>query len=254
MQPEVFIEWYYTFIHIAPFDALLFYAFRRQLRLGPVRTALGYFLLLAAEGLVQMQVPGAYNQRISLAFQLVYLVYDLWVIRVYFCEVLAIGLLTVPLSLLSFSAARLVELHWAFLLPDAASVLVISLFVLLFLPPSLWFIHHVLEPLLTLSEIRFWRYMAGYEILVIFLALLIDPFHMDSSPRVLVSRALLLASMLVYVQLMSYLCRQIRSRAYTQQQLSQVQACRNVNGAAMRRLWSTGGLPASCGMIFVIIW
>ena len=47
MQLESLVSLYYTFIHIAPFDGLIFYAFRRYLRLGAARTALGYLALLA---------------------------------------------------------------------------------------------------------------------------------------------------------------------------------------------------------------
>ena len=74
MQLESLWGFYYTFIHIAPFDGLIFYAFRRHLRFGAVPTALGYLGLLAVEGTVQAQLPGVYDQRVSLLFQLTYLV------------------------------------------------------------------------------------------------------------------------------------------------------------------------------------
>ena len=61
MQLESLVSLYYTFIHIAPFDGLIFYAFRRYLRLGAARTALGYLALLAVEGAVQVQLSGVYD-------------------------------------------------------------------------------------------------------------------------------------------------------------------------------------------------
>ena len=127
MQLESLVSLYYTFIHIAPFDGLIFYAFRRYLRLGAARTALGYLALLAVEGAVQVQLSGVYDQRVSLWFQLTYLVYDLWAIRAYGGKVLAVGLLTAPLSLLSFSAAAVAEQQWPLSVPEATGGVVIAL-------------------------------------------------------------------------------------------------------------------------------
>ena len=49
MQLESLVGLYYTFIHIAPFDGLIFYTFRRHLKMSFGRTILGYCCLLAVE-------------------------------------------------------------------------------------------------------------------------------------------------------------------------------------------------------------
>lgn len=224
MQLEAIVGFYYTFIHIAPFDGLIFYTFRRQLRLGASKTALGYFCLLALEGAVQAQLPGVYDQRVSLLFQLTYLVYDLWAIREFPCKVLAVGLLTVPLSLLAFSVANLAEKLWPLHIPDLAGGLMIALVFLLFLGPALYYIRQVLTPLLAIQEKNPWLYLAGYETILIFIALLIDPFHESTAPRVFVSRILLLAATIACIQVMAYLCQSIHSREYTRHLLNSVQA------------------------------
>lgn len=228
MQLESLVEFYYTFIHIAPFDGLIFYAFRRQLKMSAARTALGYLCLLAVEGIVQVQIPGVYDQRVSLLFQLMYLVYDLWAIRESSCKILAVGLLTVPLSLLSFSVATLAEKHWSLPIPDAAGGLMIALLFLICLKPALYYIRHVLEPLLTIEEKKPWRYLAGYETMLILIALLIDPFHESTAPRVFIARGLLLAGNIACVQIMAYLCQSIRSREYTHHMLNSVQLLQNI--------------------------
>ena len=223
MQLESIVELYYTFIHIAPFDGLIFYAFRRHLRMGAARTALGYLCLLALEGAVQTQFPGVYDQRISLLFQPVYLVYDLWAIRAFPSKILAVGLLTLPLTLLSFSAAKLAEQRWPMGIADMAGVMAITLLFLVFLGPSLYYIRRVLEPLLTIQEKKPWQYLAWYETMLIFITLLIDPFHESTAPRVFLSRGLLLAANIACVQIMAYLCQSIRSREYTHHLLNSVQ-------------------------------
>ncbi len=228
MQLEAIVGFYYTFIHIAPFDGLIFYTFRRQLRLGASKTALGYFCLLALEGAVQAQLPGVYDQRVSLLFQLTYLVYDLWAIREFPCKVLAVGLLTVPLSLLAFSVANLAEALWPMHIPDATGGLVIALVFLVFLGPSLYYIRHVLTPLLAVQEKKPWLYLAGYETMLIFIALLIDPFHESTAPRVFISRGLLLVANIACVQIMAYLCHSIRSREYTRHLLNSVQVLQDM--------------------------
>lgn len=224
MQLESLVSLYYTFIHIAPFDGLIFYAFRRYLRLGAARTALGYLALLAVEGAVQVQLSGVYDQRASLWFQLTYLVYDLWAIRAYGGKVLAVGLLTAPLSLLSFSAAAVAEQQWPLSVPEATGGVVIALLFLVFLAPALYYIRKVLEPLLVIQEKKPWLYLASYEAMLILIALLIDPFHESTSLRVLFSRVLLLTAVVACVQVMAYLCQSIRSREYTRHLLNSVQA------------------------------
>lgn len=228
MQLESLVGFFYTFIHIAPFDGLIFYTFRRQLKMSATRTALGYLGLLAVEGTVQARLPVVYDQRVSLLFQLMYLVYDLWAIREPSCKILAVGLLTVPLTLLSFSAATLAEKHWSLPVPDAAGGLMIALLFFVFLKPALYYIHHVLKPLLTIEEKKPWRYLAGYETMLILIALLIDPFNESTAPRVLIARGLLLAANIACVQIMAYLCQSIRSREYTRHLLNSVQALQDM--------------------------
>lgn len=228
MQLESMIGLYYTFIHITPFNGLIFYVFRRHLRFGAARTVLGYLVLLVAEGAVQAEVPGIYDQRLSLLFQLTYLVYDLSMIQAYPSKILAIGLLTMPLSLLSFSAARLAETQWPLLTPGATGGLVIALLFLIFLRPALCYIRHMLEPLLAIQEEKPWRYLAGYEMMLIFIALLIDPFHESTSLRVFLSRGLLLTATIACVQIMAYLCQSIQFREYTQYLLNSIQALQNM--------------------------
>lgn len=228
MQLESLVGLYYTFIHIAPFDGLIFYTFRRHLKMSFGRTILGYCCLLAVEGTVQAHLPGVYDQRASLLFQSMYLVYDLWAIRAPACKILAVGLLTVPLSLLSFSAATLAETHWPLLVPHVAGGLTIALLFLACLGPALRYIRRVLEPLLTIQEKRPWRYLAGYETMLIFIALLIDPFHESTAPRVFAARGLLLAATIACVQIMAYLCQSIRSREYTRHMLNSVQLLQDI--------------------------
>ena len=224
MQLDSLLSLYYTFIHIAPFDGLIFYTFRQHLRLGAARTALGYLAFLALEGTVQAQLPGIYDQRVSLLFQPVYLVYDLWAIRAYGGKVLAVGLLTVPLSLLSFSTAAVAGQQWPLPFQEATGGLVIALLFLLFLAPALYYIRKVLEPLLVIQEKMPWLYLAGYETMLILIALLIDPFHESTSLKVLFSRVLLLMAAVACVQVMAYLCQSIRFREYTWHLLNSVQA------------------------------
>ena len=224
MQLDALVGFFYTFIHIAPFGGLIFYAFRRRLRLGAIRTALGYFCLLSIEGAVQAQLPGSYDQRASLLFQPMYLVYDLWAIRAYSGQILATGLLTVPLSLFSFSAATLAEKYCSLPVPNVAGGLTIALLFLVLLKPALSYIRHVLEPLLAIQEKKTWRYLAGYETMLILIALLIDPFNESTAPRIFIARGLLLAANIACVQIMTYLCQSIRSREYTRHLLNSVQA------------------------------
>ena len=177
---------------------------------------------------MQAHLPGVYDQRASLLFQSMYLVYDLWAIRAPACKILAVGLLTVPLSLLSFSAATLAETHWSLLAPHVAGGLTIALLFLACLGPALRYIRRVLEPLLTIQEKRPWRYLAGYETMLIFIAFLIDPFHESTAPRVFAARGLLLAATIACVQIMAYLCQSIRSREYTRHMLNSVQLLQDI--------------------------
>ena len=228
MQLETMVSFYYTFIHIAPFDGLIFYAFRHQLRLGAGPTALGYLGLLALEGTVQAKSSAVYDQQVSLVFQLTYLVYDLWAIRAYPGKVLAVRFLTAPLSLLAFSVANLTEELWPLHIPNLAGGLMIALVFLVFLGPSLYYIRQVLSPLLATQEKPPWLYLAGYEIMLVFIALLIDPFHESTAPRVFIARGLLLVANIACVQTMAYLCQSIRSREYTRHLLNSVQALQDM--------------------------
>lgn len=55
MQLESMIRLYYTFIHITPFNGLIFYVFRRHLRFGAASycTGLSLVALNGPEGAVQ---------------------------------------------------------------------------------------------------------------------------------------------------------------------------------------------------------
>lgn len=215
MHLEPFIEIYYTFIHIAPFDFLIFYVFRHHLRFSPLRTAGGYSVLLLIEAALQLHHPGIYDQHLSMLLQLMYLTYDLWAIQETIPRILSIGLLTVPLELIAYSTANLTEQSFFIFSPGFTSCLTITAVYLVFFRPAISYIHRVLEPLVEIREATAWRYLFAYETMLIYIALLIDPFHTSTELRVFASRILLLIADVACIHIMAALCRSIESREYT---------------------------------------
>lgn len=224
MHLENLIETYYTWVHIAPFDFLIFYVFRRHLRFSPIRTAGGYFILLLIESAIQLQQPGVYDQRLSMLLQLMYLTYDLWAIREPVPKILSIGFLTVPMELIAYSTANLMEQIFFLVSPGLTSCLTITVLYLIFFKPSLTYIHRVLEPLAEIRDANAWRYLFAYETMLIYVALLIDPFHTSTDARVFISRILLLIADAACIRIMADLCRSIQSREYTGYLLNSLQA------------------------------
>ncbi len=228
MQPESLIGWYYTFLHSAPCTGIVFYVFRRNFRFGSWYTILGYLGIFSLEGVVQMLLPGVYDQRVSLLFQLFYFAYALRTVHDHSAKVLATALLTLPLALLSFTAAAIARAHWPLSLPGLVESLTITLWWFLFTGPVLYYIHHVLRPLLAVQEKKPWQYLACYEMMLLLIALLIDPYQESASFRVFLSRVLLLTATVACVQIMAYLCQSIQSREYTQYLLNSIQALQNM--------------------------
>lgn len=223
MTLATFSTLYYTFIHILPFSCLIFYTFRTQLRWGVLPTSSLYLLLLSGEVLVQVQFPNAYNQQLSLLLQLLYLLYPLLTIKAFAGKVLAISLLTLPLAFLTLSLARIAEAFFPTTISYLTANLVITVIVLSFIYPTLVYIRQVLRPLLDVQEKKPWLYLAAYELVLIFIVLLIDPWHQTLAPRVLVSRFLLLVANIACVQIMVYLCQSIHARDYTRNLLNSLQ-------------------------------
>ena len=224
MQLHDIITFYYTFIHIAPFDLLIFYLFRKSLRLSIQKTALGYGFLILLEGMVQSQLPSIYDPGVSLFFQFVYAVYDVWAIRAPAAKVLAIGFLTIPIELLSYSCANLMEKFSSLPMEGLSSSLTLTAIYLIFLPFALRYIRIVLQPLIFVQSKLGWKYLLFYESALIFTTICIDPLNQSAAPRVLVSRILLFIATFPCIQVMRFLCLSIRARSYTSQLLNSVQA------------------------------
>lgn len=224
MQLHDIITLYYTFIHIVPFDLLIFYLFRKNLRLSIQKTALGYSLLIFIEWLIQSQLPSTYDPSISLWFQFVYAVYDVWAIQAPVTKILAIGFLTIPIELLSYTCANLMDKKFPLFIEGLSSSLTITFIYLLFLPFALRYIRTVLQPLASIRSKRGWKYLLFYESALIFTTICIDPMNQSVTPRILTSRVLLFIATLSCIHVMRFLCLSIRARSYTSQLLNNVQA------------------------------
>lgn len=220
MLPEYFITFYYNFIHIAPFDFLIFYIFRHRLRLCAWQAASGYLLLIVAEAALQIASGDIHNEKISAFFQLTYIAYDLWVIRDYIPKILAIGFLTLPLELISYSMAHYIEAHFQIGWPYLLSSLSITLFYLAILLPAMKYIRRDLEPFVTLDDRTVWRCLFLYETIAIFITLLIDPLNNQMEFKVVASRFLLFCTNICCVYVTSYLYHSIRQREYTSSTLN----------------------------------
>ena len=224
MQAESLISLYYTLIHIAPFDLLVFYIFRRQLRWRPLPTILGYSLLLLTEWTLQLKYAAIYDQHISLLFQLVYAAYDLCAIREYPLKLMAIGFLTVPLELVAYSLASFADASWPLRWPYLTGCLTITAVYLLALAPMLHYIRHELAACLTIEDRQPWNYVFAYETLLILTTLCIDPFNESAGIRVFLSRLCLLIADIIAIRIMVYLHHSIQSREYTSHLLNSVQS------------------------------
>lgn len=221
MLTDIPVTFYYTFIHIAPFDFLIFYLFRQWLRWSPGYTAAGYACLLILEATVQILHGGIYDQTISLLFQLIYALYDLIAIRDYIPRILTIGFLTVPPELLFYNIANYTGTHTA--APYLTASLLLTLFYIAMLLPFIRYARHSIEAMLKIREKVVWNYLFSYESIAIVLTIAIDPLNTATTLPVLLSRALLFINNIVCLRTAHYLCQQINRREYSSQTLNSLQ-------------------------------
>lgn len=206
-----FYSIYCTIIHIAPFDFLLFYIFRDRLRWSIPSTLAGYLILLGLESIWQINSSEIYNLNISLLCQVMYLIYDLYAIKDYPLKVLALGLLTVPLTLISYNAANYI----ACIFPNdvyLSGCTAILLFYLICLPFILKYINKHITPFISIKSKKVWLYICLYQLILLGIALSIDPLCNTTNLISLVSRLLLLMSTYYCVLLTSYICSNIKKQ------------------------------------------
>ena len=220
MLPEYFITFYYTFIHITPFDFFIFYLFRHRLRLSIWHTTIGYLLLIFAEGTIQIASGEIYNEIFAAFFQLFYLIYTLAAIRDYIPKILAISFLPLPLELISYNMTHYIDTHfqtgWSYLF----SSLSVTLFYIVILLPAMKYIRRDLEPFVTLDDQTVWRYLFLYEAIAAFITLLIDPLNHRMELTVFISRFLLFFTNICCIYVTSYLYQNICKREYTNNTLN----------------------------------
>ena len=214
MTPEHFITFYYTFVHSVPLGLLVFYVFRRQLRLSAVHAVWGYIGLFLLETFAHIAQKEVCNPAVSAVFQLIYAIYGLGIIRDYIPKIIAIGFLTIPLELAAYSIAGYIEMHvpfgWPYL-PASFSITLVYAAVLL---PAMKYIRRDLEPFVAVNDRTVWHLLLFYESIAIFITLLIDPFSAVVSFKALVSRIMLFATNLCCLYVAYYLCRNVREREY----------------------------------------
>lgn len=213
----------YTLVHIAPLDALIFYIFRDRLRHSVWRTTGGYLLLLLIESAIQLRQGSSYQPDISLYFQFVYAAYDLYAIRAYIPKILAIGFLTVPIELLAYSIANYVGKQQSRLPPDLHASLILLLIFSAAILITLRYAESFLRPILRIQEHVAWRILFYYETVMITLTLMIDPTSTVLTPRVFLSRLILLFNDVTCLYLMWYLMHSANAREYSSHMLNSLQ-------------------------------
>lgn len=210
----------YTLAHIAPLDALIFYVFRDRLRHSVWRTAGGYLLLLLIESAIQLRQGSSYQPDISLYFQFIYAAYDLYAIRAYIPQILAIGFLTVPIELLAYSIANHAGQHQSRLPQDLHASLILLLIFSAAILITLRYAEPLLRPILRIQEHAAWRILFYYETVMITLTLMIDPTSTALTPRVFLSRLILLFNDVTCLYLMRYLMHSADAREYSSHMLN----------------------------------
>lgn len=202
---------------------MIFYIFRDRLRHSVWRTTGGYLLLLLIESAIQLRQGSSYQPDISLYFQFVYAAYDLYAIRAYIPKILAIGFLTVPIELLAYSIANYVGKQQSRLPPDLHASLILLLIFSAAILITLRYAESFLRPILRIQEHAAWRILFYYETVMITLTLMIDPTSTVLTPRVFLSRLILLFNDVTCLYLMWYLMHSANAREYSSHMLNSLQ-------------------------------
>lgn len=197
----------YTLVCAPPFDLLVFYVFRDQLRFARIYVVCGYMLVLALTQATQMSLPLDMSL-VALLCRPLALFYMLLVIRDQPLRVISIALLVYPLLMLAGTLGTMTEHFFgAGLPPGLWKCLLIPMMFLLVLPAALHTIRHLLMPMLSVDDRRLWLYLSGYEVILVALAVAADPANTSVQPTILAARLLLPLALVQYLRVSTLLTR-----------------------------------------------
>ncbi len=197
----------YTLVCAPPFDLLVFYVFRDQLRFARIYVVCGYMLVLALTQAAQMSLPLDMSL-VALLCRPLALFYMLLVIRDQPLRVISIALLVYPLLMLAGTLGTMTEHFFgAGLPPGLWKCLLIPMMFLLVLPAALHTIRRLLMPMLSVDDRRLWLYLSGYEVILVALAVAADPANTSVQPTILAARLLLPLALVQYLRVSTLLTR-----------------------------------------------
>ena len=217
---EFEIRLLHTLVCVPPFDLLIFYIFRNRLRFAQVYILVGYILLLALTQFVQM-TAGLDMSLTGLLCRPLAVLYMMAAIRDRPLRVLSIALLVYPLLMLASTIGAMAEHFFGEGLPLGLwKCLLVPMMFLLILPAALHTIRHLLTPMLHVNDRRLWRYLCGYEVILVALAVAADPSSTSVQPTIIAARLLLPLALVQYLRVSTLLTRYAEERnALHQQQL-----------------------------------
>ena len=217
---EFEIRLLHTLVCVPPFDLLIFYIFRNRLRFAQVYILVGYILLLALTQFVQM-MAGLDMSLTGLLCRPLAVFYMMAAIRDRPLRVLSIALLVYPLLMLASTIGVMAEHFFGEGLPPGLwKCLLVPMMLLLILPAALHTIRHLLTPMLHVNDRRLWRYLCGYEVILVALAVAADPSSTSVQPTIIAARLLLPLALVQYLRVSTLLTRYAEERnALHQQQL-----------------------------------
>lgn len=188
---DVILIFLHTIIYAAPFDGLIFYFFRKRLRFSWRLIGMGYLLLLGMDFGLRLWW-GESELWVPFLMRGVTFCYAVSMVKDSFLRVLSLALLTIPPTLFAYSAGTAVAHVMGntnpFNLWRMGTILAIYLSIL---PLALKRMKGLLPPLLEIDDVRLWICLAGYEGILTFFAIWIDPFNHSFQPRILAARFLM---------------------------------------------------------------
>jgi hypothetical protein len=197
----------HTLVCAPPFDLLIFYFFRKRLSFRRSYVIIGYLLLLSLTMTIQMSSTLDMSMTALLCRPLA-LLYMTAVIRDHPLRILSIALLVYPLLLLASTLGTTMEIFFGEGLPHGLwKCLLIPMFFLLVLPAALHTIRHLLTPMLRVDDWRLWMYLCGYELILIALAVAVDPSSSSVRPTIIAARLLLPFALIQYLRVSDLLTR-----------------------------------------------
>jgi len=197
----------YTLVCAPPFDLLVFYVFRDQLRFARIYVVCGYMLVLALTHAAQMSLPLDMSL-VALLCRPLALFYMLLVIRDQPLRVISIALLVYPLLMLAGTLGTMTEYFFgAGLPPGLWKCLLVPMMFLLVLPAALHTIRHLLMPMLSVDDRRLLLYLCGYEVILVALAVAADPSGISVQPTIIAARLLLPLALIQYLRVSNLLAR-----------------------------------------------